>query len=91
MAIPWEAEPVPQICSLLGAIKLVPALRRSSSLTAPNGPSQQEAILEAMREGGAALSDVAALQLHGTGTALGDPIEAGAAIGAQQDCGCDTR
>ena len=59
------------------------ALCRSSSLTAPNGLSQQAVMLESLREGCAGPSDVAMLQLHGTGTTLGDPIEAGAAIGAQ--------
>eukprot|EP00803_Ostreobium_quekettii_P000409 evm.model.scf_315.2 EVM.evm.TU.scf_315.2 scf_315:16736-21153(+) len=52
---------------------------RSSSLTAPNGPSQQRAILGALESFHAQPADVAMLQLHGTGTALGDPIEMGAA------------
>ena len=51
---------------------------RSASLTAPNGQAQQELL-------GASLADaclrpkvVAVLEAHGTGTSLGDPIEAGA-------------
>ncbi|KAI8473976.1 MAG: thiolase-like protein, partial [Monoraphidium minutum] len=52
---------------------------RSSSLTAPNGPSQQAAIRAALASAGAAASEVALLDLHGTGTPLGDPIEVGAA------------
>lgn len=55
---------------------------RSSSLTAPNGPSQQEVIRVALRSGGAVPAQVAGLQMHGTGTSLGDPIEVGAAIAA---------
>lgn len=55
---------------------------RSSSLTAPNGPSQQDVIRSATMAAQAAGSDVAALQMHGTGTALGDPIEVGAASSA---------
>ena len=62
---------------------------RSSSLTAPNGPAQTAAIRAAMRSSRAfesdstiVPSDVASLQMHGTGTALGDPIEIGAAAEA---------
>ena len=55
---------------------------RSSSLTAPNGPAQQEVIREALAIAGLGSTDVAALQMHGTGTALGDPIEVGAAAAA---------
>ena len=52
---------------------------RSSTLTAPNGPSQQDVLRNALRDAGAAPADIAALQMHGTGTPLGDPIEVGAA------------
>lgn len=52
---------------------------RSSSLTAPNGPAQQQAILFALEASGLAPHELSALQMHGTGTALGDPIEIGAA------------
>lgn len=52
---------------------------RSSTLTAPNGPSQQDVIRNALSAGTSAPRQVAALQLHGTGTPLGDPIEVGAA------------
>jgi acyl transferase domain-containing protein len=55
---------------------------RSSTLTAPNGPSQQDVIRNALRAGALAPGQVAALQLHGTGTPLGDPIEVGAAAAA---------
>ena len=55
---------------------------RSSSLTAPNGPSQQAVIRAALCGGNAAVSpaDVARLQMHGTGTGLGDPIEVGSIV-----------
>ncbi|KAH8093681.1 delta-3,5-delta-2,4-dienoyl-CoA isomerase [Aureococcus anophagefferens] len=48
----------------------------SASMTAPNGSSQKRLILATghAADGG--------LEAHGTGTALGDPIEVGAAVGA---------
>ena len=52
---------------------------RSSSLTAPNGPSQQEVIRAAVQLATLKPGDVTHLQMHGTGTPLGDPIEMGAA------------
>ena len=52
---------------------------RSSSLTAPNGPSQQAVIRGAMQRAGLLSVDISHLELHGTGTPLGDPIELGAA------------
>eukprot|EP00887_Chlorella_sp_A99_P003342 scaffold26.g3342.t1 len=55
---------------------------RSSSLTAPNGPSQQAAIRAALAAGAVAGGTVQVLEMHGTGTPLGDPIEVGAALAA---------
>jgi 3-oxoacyl-(acyl-carrier-protein) synthase/acyl carrier protein len=52
---------------------------RSSSLTAPNGPSQQRTIRCALQTARIDSSDVDGLEMHGTGTSLGDPIEVGAA------------
>ena len=65
---------------------------RSASLTAPSGPAQA-AVLSAALEASGALSapsgsssavgarpeSISLLEMHGTGTALGDPIEIGAA------------
>eukprot|EP00854_Cymbomonas_tetramitiformis_P028719 gene28719-35636_t len=51
---------------------------RSSSLTAPNGPSQQQVIRDALMVAKCSSLDLACLELHGTGTLLGDPIEVGA-------------
>mmetsp|Transcript_16368 Transcript_16368/g.46737 ORF Transcript_16368/g.46737 Transcript_16368/m.46737 type:complete len:1203 (-) Transcript_16368:114-3722(-) len=51
---------------------------RSASLTAPNGPSQQAVIRKAMRMANIEPEDVGVMECHGTGTALGDPIEVGA-------------
>jgi acyl-CoA synthetase (AMP-forming)/AMP-acid ligase II/3-oxoacyl-(acyl-carrier-protein) synthase len=56
---------------------------RSSSLTAPNGPAQNEVIRDTLRISTcSSVEPVSVLQLHGTGTLLGDPIEIGAAISA---------
>ncbi|WP_410574229.1 type I polyketide synthase [Amycolatopsis sp. cmx-4-61] len=47
----------------------------SNGLTAPNGPSQQRVIRGALASAGLAPSEVDVVEGHGTGTALGDPIE----------------
>ncbi|MEU6153513.1 type I polyketide synthase [Actinosynnema sp. NPDC047251] len=52
----------------------------SNGLTAPNGPSQERVILAALADSGLTPSDVDAVEGHGTGTALGDPIEANALL-----------
>ncbi|MGW0238910.1 type I polyketide synthase, partial [Streptomyces sp. NPDC002996] len=51
---------------------------RSQGLTAPNGPSQQRVIRDALAAARLAPADIDAIEAHGTGTSLGDPIEAGA-------------
>ncbi|XXT97243.1 type I polyketide synthase [Sorangium sp. So ce834] len=47
----------------------------SSGITAPNGTSQQKVLRAALGDAGLAPADVDVVECHGTGTALGDPIE----------------
>ena len=49
---------------------------RSASFMAPNGPSQEEVVQAAMLDAQELGMDC--IEAHGTGTALGDPIEVGA-------------
>ncbi|XP_022840662.1 Polyketide synthase, KR, partial [Ostreococcus tauri] len=53
---------------------------RSSSLTAPNGPSQQALMADVLVRAGLHARTIGRLEMHGTGTSLGDPIEVGAAL-----------
>ncbi|MCC5602086.1 type I polyketide synthase [Nostoc favosum] len=50
----------------------------SSGLTVPNGPSQQAVIRQALANSTVDPADITYIEAHGTGTALGDPIEVGA-------------
>ncbi len=51
---------------------------RSSGLTVPNGSAQRDVIRAALRNGGVSPHEVGYVETHGTGTALGDPIEVNA-------------
>ncbi|HVK68394.1 MAG TPA: SDR family NAD(P)-dependent oxidoreductase, partial [Polyangium sp.] len=48
---------------------------RSNGLTAPNGRAQETVIRRALAQAGVAPSAVSYVEVHGTGTPLGDPIE----------------
>ena len=50
----------------------------SSGFTVPNGPAQQAVIQQALALAGIEPEQVSYIEAHGTGTALGDPIEFGA-------------
>ncbi|PCE23902.1 hypothetical protein BWP39_29920 [Paraburkholderia acidicola] len=49
---------------------------RSNGLTAPSGPAQVAVIEAALADAGLQASDIDAVELHSTGSPLGDPIEA---------------
>lgn len=51
---------------------------RSNGLTAPNGRAQQDVIRRALAGAGCNAGAIGFIEAHGTGTALGDPIEFGA-------------
>lgn len=51
---------------------------RSNGLTAPNGFAQQAVIYQALENASVTPSQISYFEAHGTGTALGDPIEVNA-------------
>ncbi|MFE5796134.1 SDR family NAD(P)-dependent oxidoreductase [Streptomyces sp. NPDC056503] len=48
----------------------------SNGISAPNGPAQQRVLRQALDRAGLTPADIDVLEAHGTGTTLGDPIEA---------------
>ncbi|HEY8986901.1 MAG TPA: type I polyketide synthase, partial [Streptomyces sp.] len=64
-----------------------------TGLTAPSGAAQSEVIRIAQRRSGVSPADVGYVELHGTGTKVGDPVEAaalGAVFGPDGDAGSAT-
>jgi len=47
----------------------------TNGLTAPNGLAQQQVVQQALENGGVLQEQIGYVETHGTGTALGDPIE----------------
>lgn len=78
-----EKEPSGRLAMLCGTC--INQDGRSASMTAPHGPSQQECLRASMREANIVPGDVRVAELHGTGTALGDPIEVGALRGVMKN------
>src|SRR3546814_10089786 len=60
---------------------------RSNGLTAPNGPAQAAVVRAALANAGIESREVSCIEMHGTGTALGDPIEARALATVFGDAG----
>lgn len=61
----------------------------ATSLTAPNPNAQAELIVKACRRAGVAAQSIGYIEAHGTGTQLGDPIEAAGLASAFQELGID--
>ncbi|MEV0296266.1 SDR family NAD(P)-dependent oxidoreductase [Nocardia sp. NPDC050710] len=55
---------------------------RSQGLSAPNGPAQERVIRAALADSTLTAADIDYVETHGTGTALGDPIEVNALASA---------
>ena len=57
----------------------------SSGLTVPNGPSQEDVVRRALKSSQLSPDEIDYIEAHGTGTSLGDPIEATALCNVFQD------
>lgn len=51
---------------------------QSAGFTAPSGPAQQKVIRKALQDAGVTPAAIGYIETHGTGTDLGDPVEANA-------------
>ena len=58
---------------------------RTPSITQPSSAAQERLIMETYRDGGLSLSSTRFFEAHGTGTAVGDPLEAQAIHNAFRD------
>lgn len=65
----------------------------TDGLTTPSAEGQAQVLHDAYRDAGVAPADVQYVELHGTGTKAGDPIEAaalGAVLGPDREGGCSS-
>ncbi|MBW1598462.1 type I polyketide synthase [Streptomyces sp. JJ38] len=62
---------------------------RSNGLTAPHGKAQQDVLRAAWDAAGVTPGELGYLEAHGTGTALGDPIEFASMTAALEERGAD--
>ena len=69
---------VKELCFLGSAVRQD---GRSASLTAPSGQAQQGLLVAALQDAGILVDTLVLNEAHGTGTALGDPIETGSLVG----------
>ncbi|UWF47088.1 SDR family NAD(P)-dependent oxidoreductase [Pseudomonas sp. N3-W] len=69
---------------IYGVIKgsMIGAGGRTSGYTVPSPRSQSQVMVQALERAGIAAQDVSYIEAHGTGTALGDPIEIKGLVGA---------
>jgi len=61
---------------------------RTDGITVPNPASQEALVRRVMQEAGVTANDLSYIEAHGTGTAVGDPLEASAlaaAVGRQRE------
>ena len=85
-AIALRTEPTTENAATFSGSFTVPgsAIRqdgRSASLTAPNGQAQKTVVLAGITAAASwKLHHISTIEAHGTGTALGDPIEVGALV-----------
>ncbi|MFR9749864.1 SDR family NAD(P)-dependent oxidoreductase [Nocardia sp. 004] len=63
---------------------------RSQGLSAPNGPAQERVIRAALADAAIGAADIDYVETHGTGTALGDPIEVNALAAVLGDSRTET-
>lgn len=68
-----QADGNPIVCVIRGSASNQDG--RSIGLTAPRGPAQQAVIQQALSNAQTKPEEVSYIEAHGTGTALGDPIE----------------
>ena len=62
---------------------------RTAGISAPNGLAQQAVIREALAQAGVAPGELSYIEIHGTGTSIGDPIEVEAVKAVLGETGAD--